>query len=313
MSDTSFGSLSPEENAYFETGGNSEIPGGEKAAETETTTTQEEPAKVEPEKTEAAKTEADKVEKMVSLSALHEERGRRKAIEAKQRETETALAELRGKFSIVEKLNAPKVEPAVEAPTVETDIFGVVKNQGETIAQLQARLKADDDQRQADGEHNSIVNAYRMDAAQFAAKNADFKAAYDYMLNSRAAELMAIGYDDPAQLHAALQADEMAIAKVAFGNKKSAAEIIYNLAKQRGYAKPEPVKEVVAEVKTTPTVTEKIDAINKGQAANKSLSNTGGSAGDGDVTGEMLLKMPMDEFEKWCEKNPAKAKRLMGG
>ena len=32
-----------------------------------------------------------------------------------------------------------------------------------------------------------------------------------------------------------------------------------------------------------------------------------------EFTGEMLLKMPMDEFEAWCAKNPAKAKRLMGG
>ena len=31
------------------------------------------------------------------------------------------------------------------------------------------------------------------------------------------------------------------------------------------------------------------------------------------MTGEMLLKMPMDEFEAWCTKHPAKAKRLMGG
>ena len=56
-----------------------------------------------------------------------------------------------------------------------------------------------------------------------------------------------------------------------------------------------------------------LDTIQRGQNANKSLSNTGGNAGDGDITGEMLLKMPMDEFEAWCTKHPAKAKRLMGG
>jgi hypothetical protein len=58
---------------------------------------------------------------------------------------------------------------------------------------------------------------------------------------------------------------------------------------------------------------DKLDTIQRGQNANKSLSNTGGNAGDGDITGEMLLKMPMDEFEAWCTKHPAKAKRLMGG
>jgi hypothetical protein len=34
---------------------------------------------------------------------------------------------------------------------------------------------------------------------------------------------------------------------------------------------------------------------------------------DGDITADMLLKMPMDEVEAWCSRNPARAKRLMGG
>jgi hypothetical protein len=34
---------------------------------------------------------------------------------------------------------------------------------------------------------------------------------------------------------------------------------------------------------------------------------------DGDMTAEILPKMPMDEVEAWCTKNPAKAKRLIGG
>ena len=46
---------------------------------------------------------------------------------------------------------------------------------------------------------------------------------------------MAIGYDDPMPLHQALTNDEMSIARMALGNNKSAAEIIYNLAQQRGY------------------------------------------------------------------------------
>src|SRR6202789_2426520 len=85
--------LSPEENAFFESGGKTELPAGDKAAgegegsaATETTT---------PDPTEAAKAETDKVEKMVSLSALHEERGRRKATETEKRQLENQLAELR--------------------------------------------------------------------------------------------------------------------------------------------------------------------------------------------------------------------------
>jgi hypothetical protein len=115
---------------------------------------------------------------------------------------------------------------------------------------------------------------------------------------------MAIGYDDPMSLHEALTRDEMAIAQTALGNNKSAAEIIYNLAQQRGYRRADGGKGNAAG---------RLDTIARGQNANKTLSNTGGNSGDGDITGEMLLKMPMDEFEAWCTKHPAKAKRLMGG
>jgi hypothetical protein len=31
------------------------------------------------------------------------------------------------------------------------------------------------------------------------------------------------------------------------------------------------------------------------------------------MTAERLLAMPMAEFEAWVEKNPAKARRIMGG
>src|ERR1700730_17359025 len=179
--------LTPEENAFFESGGNSEMPLGEKAA-----------GEAEPDKTEAAdKDSQTKVEKMVSLSALHEERGRRKATEAEKRNLENQLSELRGKFSIIEQLNTPPERPF---PTVEEDIFGVVRNTTDTVAEIQRRLQADDEQKRADGERSNLINAYRMDAAQFAAKTPDFQAAYNHLMNSRAAELQAIGYDDPIQI-----------------------------------------------------------------------------------------------------------------
>jgi hypothetical protein len=179
----------------------------------------------------------------------------------------------------------------------------VVRNTTQNVAEIQRRLAAEDDQRRADGQRNNLIAAYRMDAAQFEAQNPDFKAAYTHLLNSRATELQAIGYEDPMQLHQALTNDEMSIAQMALANKKSAAEIIYNLAQQRGYRRAVPGGKSA----------EKLDAIARGQNASKSLASTGGSAGDGDVTADMLLKMPMDEFEAWCSKNPAKAKRLMGG
>jgi hypothetical protein len=293
--------LSPEENQFFETGGNSAIPGGDTGAGEATTDSGDGANAGGRPEGEAGKDGQTKVEKMVSLAALHEERGRRKTTESEKRALENQLAELRGKFSIIERLQTPPAE--APAPSIESDIFGAIKNTTDSVAEIQRRLKAEDDQKRAAGERSNLVTAYRLDAARFEAKTPDFKAAYDHLLNSRAAELFAIGDDDPAELHQALTNDEMAIAQMALGNNKSAAEIIYHLAQQRGYRKTEPGAKGA----------NKIDTINRGQQANKSLANAGGSSGDAEMTGEMLLKMPMDEFEAWCTKNPAKAKRLMGG
>ena len=169
---------------------------------------------------------------------------------------QTQIAELRGKFSVIERLN-PKAEGQTEQPTApptpEEDIFGNVKHVGETVQQIQKRLDDADAAAKAQTEQTSFANNYRNDAARFEQKTPDFKAAYNHLLSSRASELIAIGYDDPKALaesgasqeevhaaakalHDALTADEFAIADLAFKKGKSPAEIIYGLAKQRGYA-----------------------------------------------------------------------------
>jgi hypothetical protein len=165
--------FSPEENAFFESGGNTEIPAGDNAAGM----SEGQDTGAGDAKTETADGQT-KVEKMVSLAALHEERGRRKATESEKRALETQLAELRGKFSIIERLNAPLEK---KAPTVDDDIFGVVKNTTETVAEIQKRLKAEDEQKRTEGERRNVVTAYQRDAAQFEAKNPDFKAAYTHL------------------------------------------------------------------------------------------------------------------------------------
>ncbi|WP_342711511.1 hypothetical protein AAFG13_06625 [Bradyrhizobium sp. B124] len=250
----------------------------------------------------------------VPLATFLEEKKARKELATRYQETEKQLAELRGKFAIIDRLKLAGADPGPEQPaappTPEEDIFGAVKHVGETVAQMQKRL---DDQAAAEKQaketataQTEFVNRYRSDAETFQKSNPDYRTAYDFLLQSRAGELQAIGFDTPEALHQALIADEAAIAEMAFAKGKSPAEMIYALAKQRGYTKAaaDPSKGKGAE---------KLDAIERGQAANKSLSSAGGSAGDADMTAEALIAMPADEFEAWCNKNPAKAKRLFGG
>lgn len=304
-------SFSPEEEAFFSSGGETAIPGAGSDApgndnETETSVT-EKPG----EKT------VDKVEKMVSLSALHEERTKRQARDTELRETREKLANLEGKFSIIEKLNAPPAKEVVaeEPLTAEVDIFKLANKTGETVAQIQKRLDDADAATKAAAEdtvkRNTFITNYKTDAATFEKATPDYRKAYDFILNSRAAELKAIGYDTPESLHNALTNDEFAIAEMAFAKGKSPAEMLYALAVQRGYKTAAPAAD---DTKTGEgSAAERLEKIAEGQAANKSLSDLGGEAPGGAMTAAQLIAMPMAEFEAWTEKNPAKAKRLMGG
>jgi hypothetical protein len=266
--------------------------GGEAVAETDVGSVAE-PAEVQP-----------RPERMVSLAALHAERSRRKQIDQEYRRTQQELAELRGKFSVIESLNLPSQGKPADEPTPESDIVGYAKKIGETVEQVQKRLDDQSAAEQASAEQYRLVNAYRADAARFEAQAPDFRAAYDHLLQSRAAELQAIGYTDPQILQEALQADEFAVAHMALSRGQSPAELLYALAQQRGYRRADGARSNGAA---------RLQTIERGQAANKSLSNTGGAAGEGEMTAEQLIKMPMDEFEAWCTRNPVRARRLMGG
>jgi hypothetical protein len=313
--DSGMPSLSADEEAFFSSGGEKEIPGGADAGtDAGASTGDGEGGAVKPAGELKPAADAGKAEH-VPLATFLEEKKARKELATKHQETEKALAELRGKFAIIDRLKLGGEDPAMQQPAgppkVEDDIFGAVKHVTETLAQMEKRTAdekaAKEASDKAEADQKTFVDNYKADAAAFEAKTPDFKKAYDHLLNSRAAELKAIGYDTPELLHQALVADEFAIAEMAFAKGKSPAEMIYALANQRGY------KKTTAADPDAGAAAEKLATIERGQAAHKSLSATGGSSGDPEMTAEALIAMPAAEFEAWCEKNPAKAKRLFGG
>ena len=291
--DTIGGELTPNEESYFESGGATEIPRDDGAEQADDRAPEE----------GADRGQQDvQPERMVALAALHEERGRRREADRHYREAQQQLAELRGRFSAIERHNAPQPAPP---PTVEEDIFGAVKATSDAVAELRQRMESREARDREARHEQDVVAAYRTDAAQFETRNPDFRAAYSHLLASRAQELAALGYDDPRAIQDVLMADEFAVAQAAIARRQSPAEIIYNLARQRGYAGGSNAARGRGG--------ERLASIERGQAANKSLSATGGASGDAEISAEALLKMPMDEFEAWCAKNPARARRIMGG
>jgi len=336
------GSLSADEAAFFDQGGESEIPAdtGSELAGDESATLENggngNPDGGNNSADPGAQQPADKGNKApqhVPLAALQEERGKRKALGTEVETLKTQLAETNGKLAVLLGLKKPVAEAAAEQPaappSAQDDIFGAVESASERIARLE---KANEDAaaaRTEEARQTTFVNSYRADADAFTAKNADYRDAYNHLLALRADELVAIGFADPRALqaahadpadvqaaakaiHDALIADEMAIAQRAFDAKKSPAEIIYDLAKKRGYQKKSAPPAPGSEVEQSEAAT-MLDTIERGQNANKSLNGAGGSA-DGDaMTAEKLLAMSSAQFEKYADKNPDVVRRLMGG
>jgi len=299
--------LSADEEAFFASGGETAVP-----AESDEAGKGSDGGEAKPAAAEAKAGDAPKNDH-VPLATFLEEKKARKELAGKLTEYEKQIAEFKGKFAIIDRLKLPgeQTEQPKGPPNPEEDIFGAVKHLAEELTGIKKESAEQKAAREASEkqatEQKVFVDKYRAACDEFETTTPDFKAAYNYLLNARAAELRAIGYDTPEALHNALIADEMAIAQMAFEKGKSPAELLYNLASQRGYK-----KEAAADPNKGKAA-EKLETIERGQAANKSLSSAAGASGDQEMTAEMLIAMPADEFEAWTNKNPAKARRLFGG
>jgi len=251
---------------------------------------------------------AEQRTKTVPHAALHEERERRKATEAENARLREERARFDERLKVIQELNAPKPQEPDLGPDPEADPVGAIRWMREQQAkrgEQDRRSAAEQEETQRQQAMRShLIEAYKADANQFRQQTPDFGDAYQFLLQSRQAELSAIGYS-PAEINAAIQEDELAIAHRALSNGRSAAEVVYNLAKGRGYAKKEAAD-------PNEDAGKRIEKIAEGQERGKSLAQAGGTAAGTEMTAERLLKMSNAEFDEWTTKHPAQAKRLMG-
>lgn len=269
-----------------------------------------EPAKAaEPKKAEPDKADPDPEPlKVVDKRALDEERNRRKELQKQNAEMRANLERLTGRLDILQGTK-PRTEEAPLIPT-EKPIEAVT----ELYEDLQRRRQSEQQQTA----HQQFMGQYSAQAAEFSQKTPDFKEAYQFLLNDRAAELKeAFGLDGIA-LENALRSNEMEIAAIAMQQGTNPAERIYQLAKRRGYTgKPETTETpAVDPAKATADAllkaTSTLAGIAKGQEKSKSLSSAGGAGSDGLPPIEELLAMDTDEFDK-LTKNPRAWKKIASG
>ena len=251
-------------DAFFENGG--ELP---------------EPQKVEPEAVEEKEEEKEpEKEKFVPYGALHEERQRRKELQA-------ALEQLRQEQlqssqmmqQVLQQMQAKNEPPA---PTLDDDPVAYFERkrqeQEAQLKQMNETLQQRQEREQQEYQQQQFVSAYRQAANEFAQKAPDFNDAYKFALDHRASELRAAGYPQE-MIPQILRNNEAEIVSIAFQQGINPAEKIYEIAKIRGWKSPAAEPE------------QKMQTLEKGVKASKPTS---GAPQGGEVTLEALAEAASD-------------------
>jgi hypothetical protein len=251
--------------------------------------------------------------KFVPHAALHKERERRKAVESEYGNMREQMARAQERLAVLnEVISASEAPPAAarsnEPPDPEQDIFAAFKWQPERLKTLEAAREADTHKAQQRQMTEQVQTLYRQDAMRFAQQQPDFPDAYQYVANSYQAELKALGYNDQ-QIHGRMLQEEGQLVVEALQRQISPAQVIYERAKARGYAK----KDAAPAPAPQQSNTNKLESIQKAQKQQASLSGAGGSPGEG-LTIESLANMSEDEFSAvYTKLGKSGYRKLMGG
>ena len=245
-------------------------------------------------------------QKYVPHEALHEERLRRQAVEAENRRLAEERARFDERLRIIMDMNGPRSEARAK-PDLNADPLGAIAHIDQRLAAMEAGSAQQAAEVAEAAQVNQLAEVARAEAWEFARKTPDYNDAYNHFVRARDAELAVFGYP-PAMRANLITQEELQIAAQSFAAGRSPAETLYTLAKARGFR-----PKAGGEGGAGDQAEAQIDRIAAGQSRGKTLSVGGGGAAGGEMTAAKLLAMSNDEFDAWTSRNPAKARRLMGG
>jgi hypothetical protein len=264
--------------------------------------------------------------KFVPQKALHAERERRKAAQQEAATFREDATRLKTQLEILSQaLQAPQQTAAPAAPAdadpmpdPQQDIFGYVAWQQRELQRIRTQLEEKTRGVTERIESRDVAEHYRADANAFARETPDFGTAYMHLVKTVDAELQFRGITDAGQrqqMIAQMEKEEVAKARAA---GKRPAEVIYNLAKFRGYsAAVQAAQNPTAATAQTasqpapanPQVSSVLDNVARGQQIATSLSNAPGGPSNG-LTAEAIARMSDPEFAALPKET---LRRLLGG
>lgn len=259
-------------------------------------------------------------ERVVNYGALHAERQKRKAAEGEATKAREEAARIMGRFETIQQLvqrgqqPQPQQPAAEEIPDINLDPVGHFQAQ---LAIANKRIETFDKWQQTQEANatamNNVAQLQRIaqsHEADFKKTAPDYDEAFQYVRKMRDQELEYMGYADPGVRQQIIQNDALQIAAQALQGNRNAAEVVYNIAKARGWAgkAPAPTTQPVAPAQSPDA--KKLATVAKGQAASQSLGQVSGSA-PAEMSVESLLKMSDSEFEEATKGD--NWRKMMGG
>lgn len=266
-------------------------------------------------------------ERVVNYGALHAEREKRKAAEGETAKAREETAKIMGRFETIQQLvqrsqqPKPQAEAPAEIPDINLDPVGhfqaLYQQSQKKIEDIDRWRQTQEGERQAMNNVTLLTRKAQEHEAEFLKTTPDYPDAFQYVRKMRDQELEYMGYADPGVRNQIINNDALQIAAQALQGNKNAAEVVYNIAKARGWAgKTQAAALTPSTLAPVPPAqspdAKKIATVAKGQAANQSLGQVGGEA-PLEFSPEMIAKMGDKEFEGWIEKNEDAFRKMMGG
>ena len=244
-------------------------------------------------------------EKVVPYGALHEERAKRKEIQVQLQANQQQLQEQQERTQRLEnafqramqKMQPEKPEPTFEDDPIEAARIKIEKLEEDNNVAKQERAEREQYAR-IQNEVKTTVEDYRSKAAEFEKENPDFQEVYAELVGMRMKEYIALGYDEQTASNICRQ-EEYEIITRANQQGVNPASRLYELAKVRGI-QAKPATAATDKAATQNANAKKMDQLEKGLQAGKSLSNTsGGSASNAndEFSLEAIAAMNDDELD----------------
>ena len=250
-----------------------------------------EPEAAEPEQQQASDEEREKRRRGL-VGELQDEREKRKAALAEAQREREERAQL---AKVVERLMATQAPPqdaprAPELPPLDTDPVGHFQAKTEA---LERQLQALAAERQQAAQANDVFARVAQAEAEFSQATPDYQAAVTHLHRTFQAEEAALGL--PRGYMA------QAVASQALQTGKNPAEVAYQLAAARGYAKAAPASKA-----------DPIETLERGVQAARGVASVNGGAPRGALDMATIASWSPEEFSRQYAKNPDAILRIMG-